>query len=407
MKLNLNESNTTEIKPVEKQPLHIVFIITGLSTGGAEMILYIFLSRIDRNRFCPTVITLIDGGRFVERVKDLDIPIYSLGMQPGRPSISALLRLTKLLNEIKPDLIQGWMYHSNLAAQLANFLAKRKVPVLWSVHHSVESLRAEKAALAATIKLTALLSGKIEKIIFCSERGRIQHLALGYCSNNAITIGHSFDLSKYKPASESASQSQPNLRQSLNLAESSILIGSIARYHPMKDHANFLNAAAKIVTEHPDVHFILIGPGVDNQNSILSEQIQKLGIGAQTHLLGERQDIPVLMASLDIFTSSSAYGESFPTVLGEAMSCEIPCVATNVGDSDLIVGDTGIIVPTRDSEALAEAWQKLMLLGIKGRQDLGKKARERIKQSFDLDAPNSFVKKYEDIYETALSSKCN
>jgi glycosyltransferase involved in cell wall biosynthesis len=397
MKLSLNESNT------ETKPVQIVFIITGLSTGGAEMMLYKFLSRIDRDRFCPTVISLIDGGVFALRLKAFDIPIYSLGMQAGRPSISALKRLTALLNQIQPDLIQGWMYHSNLAAQLGNFLAKRKVPVLWSIHHSIESLRAEKITLAATIKLTAALSSKIEKVIFSSEKGQAQHLGLGYCSNNAITIGDNFDLSKYKPAS----QSQPNLRQSLNLGETSILIGSIARYHPMKDHANFLNAAAKIVPKHLDVHFILIGPGVDNQNLILSEQIRKLGIGAQTHLLGERQDIPVLMTSLDIFTSSSAYGESFPNVLGEAMSCQIPCVATNVGDSDLIVGDTGIIVPTKDSEALAEAWQKLILLGRKGRQDLGKKARERIKQSFDLDAPNSFVKKYEDIYETALSSKCN
>jgi glycosyltransferase involved in cell wall biosynthesis len=407
MKLNLNESNTTEIKPVEKEPVQIVFIITGLSTGGAEMMLYKFLSRIDRNRFCPTVITLIDGGVFVDRVKAFDISIYSLGMQPGKPSISALQKLTKLLNEIKPDLIQGWMYHSNLAAQLANSLAQRKVPVLWSIHHSIESLWAEKITLAATIKLTALLSNKTEKVVFSSEKGKTQHLALGYCSKNAITIGDNFDLSKYKPASQSASQSQPNLRQSLNLAETSILIGSIARYHPMKDHANFLNAAAKIAPKHPEVHFILIGPGVDNQNLVLSEQIQKLGIGDQVHLLGERQDIPILMASLDIFTSSSAYGESFPNVLGEAMSCEIPCVATNVGDSDLIVGDTGIIVPTKDSEALAQAWQKLILLGRKGRQNLGEKARERIKQSFDLDAPNSFVKKYESIYETLLSSKRN
>jgi glycosyltransferase involved in cell wall biosynthesis len=89
-------------------------------------------------------------------------------------------------------------------------------------------------------------------------------------------------------------------------------------------------------------------------------------------------------------------------VLGEAMSCEIPCVATSVGDSALIVGDTGIVVPTQDPVALAAAWQKLIVAGGQARQDLGKKARKRIKQNFDLDAPNSFVKKYESIYEEAL-----
>jgi glycosyltransferase involved in cell wall biosynthesis len=108
------------------------------------------------------------------------------------------------------------------------------------------------------------------------------------------------------------------------------------------------------------------------------------------------------MTSLNILTSSSAYGESFPNVLGEAMSCQIPCVATNVGDSATIVGDTGLIVPGKDATALAEAWHKLIMLDSQARQELGIKARERIKQNFDLDSPNSFVRKYEDAYEQAL-----
>jgi glycosyltransferase involved in cell wall biosynthesis len=376
----------------------VVFVITGLGTGGAEMMLYKFLTRIDRGRFAPTVISLIDGGVFVDRIKDLDIPVYQLGMKAGRPSLSALQQLIKLLNQIQPDLIQGWMYHSNLAAQLANFLAKQNVPVLWSIHHSIASLSAEKKSLAAIIKLTAALSSRVKTVVFSSEKGQAQHEALGYSSHNAKTIGDNFDLSKYKPAAEP----KFNLRQSLNLAENSVLIGSIARYHPMKDHANFLNAAAKIISDYPDVYFILVGPGINEQNPALTEQIKQLGIGKQIYLLGERQDIPVLMTSLDIFTSSSAYGESFPNVLGEAMSCEIPCVATSVGDSALIVGDTGMVVPTQDPVALAAAWQKLIVAGGSARQDLGKKARERIKQNFDLDAPNSFVKKYESLYEEAL-----
>ncbi len=389
---NLNESSA------EKQLIKVVFVVTGLATGGAEMMLYKFLTRIDRDRFAPTVISLISGGVFVDRFKALDIPLYQLGMQAGKPSLSALQQLTKLLKQIKPDLIQGWMYHANLAAQLANFLAGRKIPVLWSIHHSVESLRAEKLGLAATIKLTSLLSSKVARVIFSAERGQAQHIGLGYCTQNALTIGDNFDLSKYKPAD----QSVMNLRKSLSLAENSILIGSIARYAPMKDHANFLEAAAQIIPDHPDVHFILVGPGVDNQNPALTEQIQRLGIGKQTHLLGERQDIPVLMTSLDIFTSSSAYGESFPNVLGEAMSCQVPCVATNVGDSATIVGETGLVVPIKNSAALAAAWRKLIMLDRPARKELGKKARERIQQNFDLDAPNSFVRKYEDAYEKAL-----
>lgn len=361
------------------------------------MMLYKFLTRLDRNRYTPTVISMLDGGVFVDQIKALDISVHALGMDK-LPTFSGLQKLRKIINQVQPDLIQGWMYHSNLAAQIANFLAKHKKPVLWSIHHSIASLRAEKKSLAIIIKLTAALSNKATQVIFSSKKGRAQHLAVGYCAQNSLTIGDNFDLTKYKPTAGSPM----NLRASLNLPEETILIGAISRYHPMKDHATFLKAAAKITANYPVVHFILVGLNIDDQNPDLTAQIKILGISSQTHLLGQRQDIPELMASFDIFTSSSAYGESFPNVLGEAMSCQIPCVTTDVGDSAVIVGDTGIVVPPKDSDALAAAWQKLILMDKTARQTLGENARNRIKENFDLDAPNSFVKQYEAAYEQAL-----
>lgn len=393
MKLDSNPTKT------EKKLIKIVFVITALGVGGAEMMLYKFLGRIDREKYSPTVISMIDGGVFVERISELGIPIHFLGMQQGIPSPIALYKLIKLLNEIQPDAIQGWMYHANLAAQIGNFFAKQKVPVLWSIHHSVDSLKAEKLSLAAIIKLTALFSQKVDQVVFSAKKGQAQHIGIGYCPDNAIAISDNFDISKYKPASSP----QIDLRQSLNLAEDSILIGSIARYHPMKDHANMINAIAKLTKDCPQAHLILVGPTVDNDNPILTEQIQRLGIGDHVHLLGERQDVPVLMTSFDIFTSGSAYGESFPNVLGEAMSCQIPCVATDIGDSETIVGDTGVVVKPKDPEALAEGWRKLILVGQEERKNLGIKARERIETQFNLDSSNSFVKKYESIYEELLA----
>ncbi|MGL6337562.1 MAG: glycosyltransferase [Waterburya sp.] len=377
----------------------IVFVITGLNTGGAEMMLYKFLSRINREKFSPTVIAMLDGGIFVERIQAFNIPVHNLGMQEGIPNPRALLRLKRLLKQIQPDIIQGWMYHANLIAYLANIFSQRKVPVFWSIHHSVESLKAEKITLAATIKLTALVSRHVKQVVFSAEKGKNQHLRLGYCADNAIAISDNFDISKYQPASEP----QFNLRKFLNLPESSILIGSIARYHPMKDHANLIDAAALIVDKYPNVHFILVGPNVDEKNLVLTGQIEQLGIANKVHLLGERQDIPALMTSLDIFTTSSAYGESFPNVLGEAMSCQIPCVSTNVGDSEVIVGDSGIVVPPRDPKALAEAWSKLISFDQNERKNLGEKARTRIKTYFDLDGANSFVRKYESLYQNSLA----
>ena len=386
------QTNTTDNKS------KILFVITGLGTGGAEMMLYKLLTRIDRDQFSPTVASMIPGGVFVERIQKLNIKVFDLGMQPGIPNPSAIPKLIRLINQIQPDLIQGWMYHANLLAQIANRFSNRRVPVFWSIHHSVDSLKAEKFALAATIKLTAWVSPWIEKVVFSAAKGRKQHLALGYSGNNAIAISDNFDISKYKPASNP----QFDLRQSLNLPEDTLLIGSVARYHPMKDHANLIDAAALLVKDHPEVHFILVGPDIDNQNPALLEQITKLDLAKQIHLLGERQDIPDLMSKLDIFTTSSAYGESFPNVLGEAMSCQIPCVATDIGDSKAIVADTGIVVPPRDPQALAQAWHELIVVGQDKRRELGIKARNQIETNFNLDGSNSFVKKYESIYHQAL-----
>ena len=396
--MNLDVNQTVVKNKTDRQKLKLVFVITALGTGGAEMMLYKLLTRIDRDRYAPYVIAMLDGGVFIERIRALDIPVQTLGMKPGKYNPVALIKLRKILREIQPDLIQGWMYHANLAAQVANYMAGTKAPVFWSIHHSVDSLKAEKPALAATIKLTSLLSSKVDKVVFSAEKGRNQHTKLGYHSSNAVAIGDNFDLSKYKPVSNP----QYNLRSSLNLPEDSIVIGSVARYHPMKDHANLVDAAAIAIKKHEKLHFVLIGPNVDEQNPALTEQITRLGISDRVHLLGERQDIPDLMTSFDIFTTSSAYGESFPNVLGEAMSCQIPCVATDIGDSRTIVGDTGVVVPPKDPQALADAWHQLIVLEQEKRRDLGKQARQRIETNFNLDGSNSFVRKYEDIYEASL-----
>ena len=399
--MNLERERTAVAPKVAQQK--IAFVITGLSTGGAEMMLYKFLTRIDRERYAPVVISMMDGGVFVERFEALDIPVKTLGLKPAQYNFGAVFKLAKILREIQPDLIQGWMYHANLFAQWAKYLAKSKAPVFWSIHHSVDSLRAERLVVIAVIKVSSWFSGRAEKVVFSATKGQNQHTKLGFAANNALAIGDNFDLTKYKPVSNSGF----NLRSALNLPEDAILVGSVARYHPMKDHATLLDAAAILIEQNPLVHFVLIGPDVVAENPALAEQIERLGISDRVHLLGERQDVPDLMTSFDVFTTSSARGESFPNVLGEAMSCQVPCVATDIGDSRIIVGDTGVVVEPKDPQALANAWHQLVKLDRTERQELGKQARQRIEANFNLDGANSFVRKYEAMYEAFLAQNCS
>lgn len=375
--------------------MKIIYVITGLTTGGAEIMLYNILSKLNR-RFSPIVVSLMDRGTVGDRIAALGIPVHSIGMKPGMPTIPAIRQLIHIVRQLKPDLIQGWMYHGNLAAQLISVFYSQKIPILWNIQSSIYSLALVKRMTAYVIRLSALLSKFPKKIIFVSQIGKLQHEALGYCSENTCVIPNSSDTSLFVPSMEA----RLTVRKELGLPAPSFLIGLICRYHPMKDHANFLRAAALLLADRPAIHFLLIGTEVDPENQILRQLIQELGIFNQIHLLGERKDIPRLTAALDIAASASAYGEGWPLVVGEAMSCGVPCVVTDVGDSGWIVGDTGRVVPPRDSAALANAWKELIDLGSEGREALGKAARARIIECFSIE---SVVAQYEALYESMLT----
>jgi glycosyltransferase involved in cell wall biosynthesis len=363
----------------------VLHMITGLHTGGAEMMLCQLLSSMDRRRWEPVVLSLTDGSRPEACLREQGIPVYNLGMPRGKiPSPAVAIKLIRLVHRIRPDLIHGWMYHGNLAAQLANFFLFRRARVLWSIHHSIGStgaLSAEKKMTAGVIRLGARLSWLPDKIVYASRVSREQHVDLGYNDRKACTIPNGVDPDVFIQVPGSGEE----LRMQLGLPVPGLVIGSLARYHPIKDHENFFRAAALLCSrpEGKDVQFLLAGSGVDLGNPYLRRLIGELGIGDRVHLLGERSDTAQLLNAMDLFTVSS-YGEALPMVLLEAMSCELPCVTTDVGDAGLAVGDTGRVVPRRDPEALAGAWAELISAGKEKRRALGKAARQKIINNYTL-----------------------
>jgi glycosyltransferase involved in cell wall biosynthesis len=371
-------------------------IINDLSIGGAEMMLYKLLTENDRERFAPIVISLIDRGALRERIEGLRIEVHTARMKPGSPSPLGFWRLVRLMRRFKPDLVVGWMYHSCLAAQLANFFLSRRSTVLWSIHSSISSLASEKKLTATVIRVCARLSKLADQVIFVSRASLMQHKPMGYRLDKSCVIPNGINVTDFVPSSES----RVSVRSELGLAGDAFLIGLTGRYHPMKDHANFLQAAALVSKKYPETHFLMVGRGVDHENSVLRRSIQELGLTRQTHLLGERNDMPRLAAALDIFSLSSAYGESFPNVIGEAMACGVSSVVTEVGDAVWIVGDTGRVVPLRDPRALADAWEEMMDIGPSARMALGRAARSRVIEHFTLE---SVVARYDALYETVLA----
>lgn len=369
--------------------IKILYITTSLNIGGAEMMLCHLLTRLDRNHFEPVVISLSEKSKLDDRITVLGIPLFHLGMRSDQPKISILLRLMHIVRITKPDLIQGWMYHANLVAQLlGSFL---RIPVLWSVHSSVYNLAHEKRTTAWVIRACAFLSKQARKIIFVSETSRQQHEQLGYEPSRSCVIANGFDTSLFAPSHET----RLRVRAALNIPDDAMLIGSFARFHPMKDHANFLRAAGELAHRYPQVQFLLAGTDVTWENPAIRQLVTELSLQDRTHLLGPRYDVPDLMKSLDLMTSSSAYSEAFPLVIGEAMACGVPCVATNLGDSTILIGDTGLVVPPQNSQELAGAWESVIAAPTEQRYQLGRAARQRIEQNYSL---QSIVTQYERLY---------
>ena len=376
------------------RPIRVLHIINDLAIGGSEMMLFKLLSRTNREKFEPTVISLDGYGKLGERIDQLGIPVHAMGMRPSAFRPMPLLRLAMMARRIKPDLIQGWMYHGNLAAEFARRFVPQGVSVFWNIRQSLYSLDHEKKTTARVIKAGAFLSKWPTTILNNSSKSVEQHRAIGY-QGNTIVIPNGFDTEAFAPSERARS----DIRAELGVPSDTFLIGLIGRFHPLKDHSTFLRGGALFLKNYPDAQFVLAGKHVDWNNTSLRTQIQDLGMVERVHLLGERADTPQVTAALDVATSSSSE-EGFPNVIGEAMSCGLPCVVTDVSDLPWIIGDSGRVVPSQNPEALAQAWTELFQMGRQGRLALGGAARARVTELFSL---SSVAEQYESLYEDAVA----
>jgi len=365
-----------------------LFITTGLSTGGAEVMLYKLLSRMDRAKFDPAVISLADGGPLRERIDALGVPVFVMGMKRGRLTLRGLWSFIRTVRELNPDLIQGWMIHGNLAAVVAGGVGRKAL--VWGVRHSRLPSDTETRTTVLLDRLLAWLSFAPRKIIYNSRAGQIYHESIGYIPSKGTVIPNGFDAGAFVPSDAA----RRKLRAELGVPETTFLIGMIGRYHPMKGHDIFIRAAAHLVDAYPSMRFVLAGSGCDSHNAALHSLMQELSLRDAVYLLGERADVAAVTAALDIATSASA-AEGFANVIGEAMCCGVPCVVTDVGDSAWLVDETGVVVSPGDPRALSRGWAQVIEMGHTGRHEVGHRARQRIIEEFSLEG---VVRQYEAVY---------
>ena len=289
------------------------------------------------------------------------------------------------------------MYQGNLVAWISSSFLYKKSSLVWGVRHSLSDIRKETFRMRLTIRLNKFLSKNANFIVYNSVASKVQHEKYGFCHKDSLVIANGFNTKLFAP---SAAISQ-SIRKQLNLPINSLVFGNFGRFHPMKNHKGFILAAIELLSTNKDIHFLLAGNNVDFNNIELSKLIPREFIGS-FHLLGSRDDISDLMKAIDILCVSSLWGESFPNVIGEAMATGALCLATDIGDSQYIIGDVGILIPAGDKNSLLCALKDAMSMSRQDRYSLGVDARQRIINLYSIEL---MANKFVDLYNQLINNK--
>lgn len=337
--------------------MKVIHVISGLTQGGAESALFRLVTYNKQDNIKHIVISLTGRDVYGPRFEAEGIMVFALDMPRRRITVKGLRSLWKIIRVEKPDVVQTWMYHSDLIGGIIAKLAGVK-KIVWGVVHF--NLRKDVTPISTRIvsKLCALVSSVIpDTIISCSDKAIGVHRKIGY-SNKFRYIPLGFDMRELN-----FDQTARNtVRRKWKLSEKEVVIGCVARWDPQKDHRNLVVAFKSISTKYPDIKCVLVGPRMNQENEELLQMIQEVyGDGMNLLLCGVAESIPSIMSALDIHILPSL-GEAFPNVVAEAMGCGTPCVVTDVGDASIIVDNTGWVVPPGNAEALALAIEKALEL---------------------------------------------
>jgi len=363
----------------------IIHIITGLEMGGAERALHVLLTGGLQQCYSNCVVSLTSEGHYGRLLAAEGIPVKCLGLKLGMHTTRNIWMLRSVFGKRTADLVQGWMYHGNLAATMLRPLIGGKVA--WNIRCSLEAVTDMRATTRATVSIGGRLSPSADAIIYNSTRSRLQHESNGYFCQNGMVIPNGFDTVRWRPDSDARGR----LRYKLGLPENARTIGYVSRSHPEKDPDNLFRAFEQLLPIFKDCHLICIGRGLSDSAPASLDR-------SRVSFLGEREDVPEIMPAFDLLCLSSRV-EGFPNVVGEAMACGVPCVATDVGDTARVIAQTGWIVPPRNSAALVAALSEALALPCESLRALGQAARKRIVKSYSLDA---VVKSYCNVYGALL-----
>ncbi len=384
--------------------IKVLHIITHLDQGGAEAVLY-RLIEATHQKFNHHVVSLHGEGVYGPMLRKIGVEVDTLNMPRGKLKLTGLWRLRQIIRKYNPNLIHTKLYHADLIGGLVALLSGAP-PVIWTVNSSYLGVLKKTWKTRLVRQICAIFSNWLPTTIVADAKNTKRvNVALGYASKNFFVINNGVDLSIFHPDKVA----RQRLRQELQVQEDVVLLGFIARWDPLKDHSNLLQALSIVKGNNRKFVCVLVGSEMTSQNAVLMELVHKNELDDHIILAGSRSDIPAIMNALDLHVLSSN-SESMPLAIIEAMACGTPCVVTDVGDAALVVGDTGWVVPPKEPKALAAGIESaIAALEKKGEDELGQRCRRVVEEKHSLEVMvDSYVKLWREAavdFETEATRK--
>jgi glycosyltransferase involved in cell wall biosynthesis len=379
--------------------MKILFVITSLEMGGAQKILYEHLKNLKNSPIKGHVISISRPSYFSKKILNIGIPVYHLdnsGQKSFFSSFKLIFKLIYFINKFGPDIVSSSMVHANLICSIS-LLFKKNIKSTWSIHNSNLSFRSNRLRAILIYSFNAILSYfSPTKIIYCSDHSKDIHEKYYYKKNKSVVIHNGIETRKFVPNRNS----YLSLREEIGISKNNIIIGSVGRYHPIKDYKTLIETAAILNNKNPNIHFVLCGEGLSWDNEELVSLIDKKKLKSVIHLLGKRKDINLLTSAFDIAVNTSI-DESFSLTMAEAMACEIPCVCSDILGLNALMGEDGIYAQVGNAKDFSNKINELIKLPYQERVKIGKKLRKQIEKKYSIKQMNeSYFSLYNFLIDT-------
>ena len=355
----------------------VCFLIRSLEAGGAERQLVDLVRALDSTRFQITILTFYPGGALEDELAGSKVELVSLNKR-GRWEVGGFLRRAyAAMVSRRPDIVHGYL---GVANEIAWLLGRAcGAHVVWGVRSSSLDLTQYDWTFRASFAAGMLLSRFVDLIIYNSHAGALVHWRYGYKPRREVVISNGVDVARFR-RDESG---RVRLRAHWGIAPEEWLVGIVGRIDPIKGYEVFLAAASILHDDEGRWRFVCVGGGDSAYARGIRDSSAARRLGRALVWAGARSDMSAVYSAMDCIVLSSS-GEGLPNALAEAMSCEVGCVTTDVGDAARLVGDTGFVVPVGDARRIADACRMLRAENAEDRSRRVRAARARVAAEYSL-----------------------